>query len=361
MALQTVSVGIIANPASGSDIRRLVALGTVFGTQDKINIIQRTLVGLAATGIDQLYLMPDVFHICESALDRLPQDLAGLRDRAKLLDMDVGNCAEDSTSAARQMRDAGVGCIIVLGGDGTSQAVAKGCGEVPILPISTGTNNVVSYPVEGTVAGLAAGFVARYPELLSEVAFRSKWLQVLVDDNEADMALVDVAVIEGLVIGSRAIWEPEKLYQAILTRADPTATGISSIGGFIQPLSPRESRGLDIHFGKPGVYRVQAPLAPGLIASFGVKDVRILSIGDVVVVQGGMRLLALDGEREIPLRQGQLAQVFLRADGPWIVDVFQTLHVAAAHRFFISDRKIPIIPLNPRGEANKNGVKGYLQ
>jgi predicted polyphosphate/ATP-dependent NAD kinase len=335
VASQSVSVGIIANPASGSDIRRLVSLGSNFGTQEKINIIQRTLVGLDAAGFDRLYLMPDVFHIGESALNRLPQEMAGLHDRVNLLDMNVGNCAEDSTIAARQMRDAGVGCIIVLGGDGTSQAVAKGCGGVPILPISTGTNNVVSYPVEGTVAGLAAGFVARFPEMLSKVAFRSKWLEILVGDNEPDMALVDVAVVEGLVIGSRAIWEPKKLQQAILTRAEPTSIGISSLGGFIEPISPQEPRGLHLRFGKPKICRVKAPLAPGLIASFGVEQVRILSIGDVVIVQGG-RLLALDGEREIPLRQGQSAQIYLRQDGPWIVDVYQALQVAAEHKFLVS-------------------------
>jgi hypothetical protein len=336
VASQNVSIGIIANPASGSDIRRLVSLGTNFGTQEKINIVQRTLVGLAAAGFDELYLMPDVFHIGESALGRLPQELAGLRNKVKLLDMNVDNCAEDSTAAARQMRAAGVGCIIVLGGDGTSQAVAKGCGGVPILPISTGTNNVVSYPVEGTVAGLAAGFVARFPEMLSEVAFRSKWLEILVSNSEPDMALVDVAVLEGLVVGSRAIWEPEKLQQAILTRAEPTFTGISSLGGFIEPISPQEPRGLHLRFGKPRICRVKAPLAPGLISSFGVEHVRILSINDMVIVKGGRCLLALDGEREIPLHKGQSARICLRQDGPWIVDVFQALHVAAKHKFLVS-------------------------
>ena len=32
------SVGIIANPASGKDIRRLVAHGTVFDNDEKVNI-----------------------------------------------------------------------------------------------------------------------------------------------------------------------------------------------------------------------------------------------------------------------------------------------------------------------------------
>jgi len=43
-----VPVGIIANPASGKDIRRLVALGTVFDNQEKLNIDRRILLGLDA-------------------------------------------------------------------------------------------------------------------------------------------------------------------------------------------------------------------------------------------------------------------------------------------------------------------------
>jgi len=40
------------------------------------------------------------------------------------------------------MRSLVVGRIIVLGGDVTNRVVAKGCGDVPILPLSGDTNNV---------------------------------------------------------------------------------------------------------------------------------------------------------------------------------------------------------------------------
>ena len=52
-------VGIIANPASGKDIRRLVAHGTVFDNVEKTNIVQRILLGLAATGVKKVLFMPD--------------------------------------------------------------------------------------------------------------------------------------------------------------------------------------------------------------------------------------------------------------------------------------------------------------
>ncbi len=42
------------------------------------------------------------------------------------------------------MEEYEVDCLIILGGDGTSRAVAKSINETPIISISTGTNNV--YP-----------------------------------------------------------------------------------------------------------------------------------------------------------------------------------------------------------------------
>jgi hypothetical protein len=340
------SVGIIANPASGTDIRRLVALGTVFGAQEKINIIQRVLVGLDAIGVERVYLMPDGLGISGTALARMPVGAASARERACLLDMPVENSPVDSVYAARQMRHLGVGCIVVLGGDGTNRAVAQVCGEVPILPISTGTNNVIPYLVEGTVAGLAAGFVARHPDALAQVGYRSKRLEICQDGADSahadrnpvasEMALVDVAVVEGNAVGTRAVWEPAALRQVILTQGDPGAIGISGIGGFAFPLAPTEPRGLCFWLGEPRICRVTVPLAPGLIASVGVEEMRELAIGDSVTVRGGGRLLALDGEREITLRQGQSVQVYLRDDGPWFVDVFRAIREATARGTFVS-------------------------
>ena len=48
-------VGIIANPASGKDIRRLVAYGSVFDNQEKVRMVRRILLGLDAVGVDQVY------------------------------------------------------------------------------------------------------------------------------------------------------------------------------------------------------------------------------------------------------------------------------------------------------------------
>src|SRR2546427_6480247 len=156
-------VGIIANPASGRDIRRLVAYGTVFDNNEKTAIVRRVLLGLEAVGITQVAYLPEHdFGIVPRALDGLSGSLRPSRSslQAFPLSMPVLSTSADSTRAARMLASIGAGCIITLGGDGTNRAVARGCGTVPLVPISTGTNNVFPAFLEGTIAGMAAGLVA---------------------------------------------------------------------------------------------------------------------------------------------------------------------------------------------------------
>jgi predicted polyphosphate/ATP-dependent NAD kinase len=58
-------VGIIANPASGKDIRRLVAHGSAFDNNEKINIVRRVLLGLDAAGVERVVHLPDSYGIVE--------------------------------------------------------------------------------------------------------------------------------------------------------------------------------------------------------------------------------------------------------------------------------------------------------
>ena len=60
-------VGIIANPASGKDIRRLVAHGSTFDNNEKINIVRRVLLGLDAAGVSEVAYLPDTYGIVERA------------------------------------------------------------------------------------------------------------------------------------------------------------------------------------------------------------------------------------------------------------------------------------------------------
>jgi hypothetical protein len=118
-------VGIIANPASGRDIRRLVAHGTVFDNNEKAAIVRRMLLGLEAVGIRRVAYMPEHdFGILPRALTELHS--SSLQLTANPLEMPVLGTSIDSTRAARLLVELGAGCIITLGGDGTNRAVAKG-------------------------------------------------------------------------------------------------------------------------------------------------------------------------------------------------------------------------------------------
>ena len=52
-------VGIIANPVSARDIRRIVAYAGNMQITDRANIVLRLLAGLGAVGIERVLIMPE--------------------------------------------------------------------------------------------------------------------------------------------------------------------------------------------------------------------------------------------------------------------------------------------------------------
>jgi predicted polyphosphate/ATP-dependent NAD kinase len=310
------SVGIIANPASGKDIRRLVAHASVFDNSEKLNIVQRVLLALDAIGVERVSIMPDYYALGERALDGLK--LASLE--ANILEMPVTATEQDSTEAAARFSALNVGAIVVLGGDGTNRVVAKGSGDVPIVPISTGTNNVFSTMVEGTVAGLAAGLVARGVVDVETVTFRSKRLEVSLDHTLADIALVDVVTSSDLWVGTRAIWDATHVREIVLARAEPSCIGLSSLGIGFQTLDARTQQGMYLALG-PGGSQVLAPLGPGLVTRIAVRDQRLVSLGEEVTLNSDVGTIALDGERQIEVYGRPAISVRLTNNGPRVVDI----------------------------------------
>lgn len=57
------TIGIIANPASGKDIRRLVSYATTIDNREKVNIVKRITLAAQSMGIDRILFMPDTFQI----------------------------------------------------------------------------------------------------------------------------------------------------------------------------------------------------------------------------------------------------------------------------------------------------------
>jgi predicted polyphosphate/ATP-dependent NAD kinase len=323
------TVGIIANPASGKDIRRLVAHASVFDNNEKINIVRRVLLGLDAVQVERVLWMPDYFGIGERARHGLHVALT-----TEMLDMPTDWTQDDSTRAAALLREQGVQVIITLGGDGTNRAVAKGCGDVPLVAISTGTNNVFPTLVEGTLAGLAAGLIARGMVNAPEAIHATKRLEILDDGALADIALVDAVVYDGQYVGSRAIWQTEGIRQIVLTRADPNAIGLSAIGGYLNGDGLNAEEGLALQTGAGGM-RVWAPIAPGMMRHVTIAAQQRVRVGESVAITQFPNVIALDGERTLVYHKPAPLQIRLSANGPRVVDIRATLHAAAAQGFFV--------------------------
>ena len=239
----------------------------------------------------------------------------------------------DSAAAAAAMAESGVDCIVTLGGDGTNRMVAKESGDIPLIPVSTGTNNVFSVMVEGTIAGLAAGVVAAGAATSPGVQRRTKKLVIEKDNRPVDIALVDAVVLDSRFIGSRAVWNVAGIRQIVLTREEPHNIGISSIGGHISPVGPFERKGLAIDCTSP-TSTVLAPIAPGLIVPVPFGTTRELQIGEAVEIVRTPCLIAVDGEREIEVGADAGVGIRLSSEGPMVVDIKAALAEAAARGYF---------------------------
>ena len=342
-------VGIIANPASGKDIRRLVAHGSTFDNNEKINIVRRVLLGLDAAGVSEVAYLPDDYGIVERAAATATPRLT-----LSPLSMPVLGHASDSTEAAQRLRDLGAAAIVTLGGDGTNRVVAKGCGDVPLLPLSTGTNNVFPRMVEGTLAGLAAGLVAtgvaRNGSRLPRVIRRMPQLDVEIDGVTVDTALIDVVSSSQPWVGARALWEPSYLRDIVLSRISASAIGIASLGGALFPRSCDGCAGAWVAVGEAATAprTVTIPIAPGLLRAIPIADAGLLEHGASVTIRGGPCTLALDGEREIELPHPKpQISVHLNPRGPRVIDVDAALAAGAAAGAFVSAQDHP---------ANQAGV-----
>lgn len=318
------AVGIIANPSSGKDIRRLVAHGSTFDNNEKINIVRRVLIALDAIGIERVWFMPDLYAIVPRAAE--PLDL-GLH-LAALPMATLGN-AGDSDEAARRLADLDAGAIVTLGGDGTNRVVMKGCGETPLMPISTGTNNVFPRMIEGTLAGMAAALVAAGHVSIAEGCGREPRLDVFLDGELVDAALIDVVTSHQAWIGARALWEPSHLREVVLSRVAAAEIGICGLGGLAHPEAAGSGLGAHLVIGEGG-RTILTPIAPGLMKRTPVAVSTLLAPGDAVELNAAPCTVALDGEREFEImKPGRALAVRFNPDGPFVIDVAKTIEAGA--------------------------------
>jgi predicted polyphosphate/ATP-dependent NAD kinase len=350
----SVTVGVVANPASGRDIRRLVAGASVFDNAEKGNMVYRFMVGLGAVGVERVLMMP----AASGLYDGLERTLHGRAfethplPELELVEMRLRHDARDTVEALEKMREQGVKAIAVFGGDGTNRVVASRCTDTPICALSTGTNNTFPEMREATVAGLATGLVAT-GQVDNGVLRQEKILHVgLNSDPHHDCALVDVAVSSERFVAARALWKSNSVSQLFVASAAPDAVGFSAVAGLLDPISRHAHHGLYLRLTEPGdaALVLNVPLAPGLVVPIGVAESTRMEPGSAVPVKPGSGSIALDGEREIERGPEDRVEVSLATEGPLTIDIGEVMSLAARHGL-LSDQTLSKKAAEPRGFA----------
>lgn len=332
-----VKVGIIANPISARDIRRVISHAGNLPINDRANIVLRMMTGLAAAGVDEVVVMPENggirFHLERIIGRELRLGHSGL-PRLRYLDMPVTASAQDSATAAEMMAAEAVAAIVVLGGDGTNRVVVGACGSVPVAGVSTGTNNAFPELREPTITGLAVGLAASGRVPAATALRANKWLEVRVNDRR-EIALVDVAVVEEHYVGARAIWKAEGFRDLFVTFGLPQAIGMSAIAGLCAPLDRDAPQGRHIRLSPRASRWLAAPIAPGLIERVGIAGVEVMQPGARHVPSIAQGALAFDGERELTFGPGDRVSVRLVPDAFHTIDVPTCMAHAAQEGLFL--------------------------
>jgi len=340
-------VGIIANPVSARDIRRVISHAGNLQITDRANILLRVLAGLAATGVSQVVMMPENAGIhghLRRGLNRATNAGEARFPALELLDMAIGGDASDSATAARMMRQMNVGAIVVLGGDGTHRVVISECGDVPVAGVSTGTNNAFPEMREPTITGLAVGLAVTGAVPPGVAVVNNKCLDVAINDRR-EIALVDVAIVRERFVGARAIWKSESFRELFVAFAEPGSIGLSSIVGLVAPVKRSSPFGRRLVFDDPrdAPFRVAAPIAPGLIEDIGIARVETLDFDAPRTLTVGSGSIALDGEREITFSERDRISVTLRDAAFRTIDVAACMSFAASNGLFVeSSKQAPI-------------------
>lgn len=315
-------IGVVANPLSGKDIRRLSGKASVFDNREKEAIVRRAIAGAVAAGAKHFAYMNDSHGIAASGFS----DVEGVN--AVAIECPRSATMFDTIESARHLSELNCAAVLVLGGDGTNRAFVKGWRNAVMMPLSTGTNNVFPVLAEATVAGSTLGLIGSGKLDAKDVSSVAKIIDIEIEGEAGDIALIDAVMTDDDFVGARALLDAEAIQQVFLTRADPAAVGMTSLGGLLQPLDEEEDAGLLLEMGDGGV-KLNAPLAPGLFAPIGIKQINRVPFDQTVELQGP-GVLALDGERERVIQPEQKVRLRVSRSGPRVLDINIAMKTAAS-------------------------------
>jgi len=388
-------VGLVVNPSASRDIRRLTSLARTIDVHERVNQVARILQGLSASdrllpgGVGLVRYMPESCRVVERAHAEIVR--AGLdgderadpafpagggspadghlpaRVRAPGRGLAVepvlpaGSLADDAagtTGAAAALARTGAACVVTVGGDGTNRAVAMGWPDAVLCAVAGGTNNAFAPAIDPVAAGLAAGLFAADPATARDHAHARPRLVVRHGTAPPTFALVDVAVVRGAWVGAHAVWDPDTLVEAVVTRADPTVSGLAGLAGMVRPL-PSETpagpaRAVHLLLGRrgdgrrgdlasPGERTVLAPLGPGQLVPVVVRAWHPLEV-DASILLGPYPepvTLAFDGEREVVVEAGMPIEVRLARSPLRLLDAAGLLRALSERGGLVLPAELP--------------------
>jgi len=330
-SLSAPSLGIIVNPLSGRDCRRLTARADTVSHENKRNQIARIVVGAVAAGCRRILVPWEPRRLAVAAVEHL-----NIGAEVEQIRVPITHSAEDTRQAVLAMRERGCTALVVLGGDGTSRIVAKAWPDAVMMPLSTGTNNVFPLLIEPTLAGMAAGLVAAGRIDWRQATQRAKVITVEIDGEAPDLALVDALFLHNDRIGNLGPFEPAHMKTLLLTRAEPAAVGMSPLGGLLVPSGAADDFGVRVDFCShdDGGQVLLAPVSPGLFRSTHIRAASAVPLEQAIEIRGP-GILAFDGDRERPLAAAQTARLKVSRGGPWVIDPQRTLRLAAEHQLLL--------------------------
>jgi predicted polyphosphate/ATP-dependent NAD kinase len=335
------TIGIIANPMSGRDIRRLVARASVFPNAEKTSMVLRMVAAAGVLGVGRVLVSTDSFGISAGVLRAAGRQGAEPGPGWPALEFvavdTLTGTAADTRETATRMLAAGAAVLVLLGGDGTIRAAAPVVGDTPVVALSTGTNNAFPEVWEATVAGSAAALIATGAVGAGEATRRAKVLEVTSGDR-LELALVDVCVSTEVHVGARALWHVGSLRELYCAFAEPHAIGLSSVAAMLHP-TPRDHPGgvaVRLAGDGPASRWVTAPIAPGVLARVGILDAAPMAVGERHRSSVAMGTVAVDGERELEFGPDRPVTVTLSAAGPRVVDIPFVMRAAAERGLLVS-------------------------
>ncbi|SHI91633.1 Predicted polyphosphate-or ATP-dependent NAD kinase [Dethiosulfatibacter aminovorans DSM 17477] len=329
------TIGIIANPASGKDIRRLVSHATVIDNNEKVNIIERIILGSQKFGVDKIYIMPDSFVMGYKVKEKLMLT-DELQVDIEILDMKIKASPKDTEKAAEILEELGVGCVVVIGGDGTNRLAAKHLKTVPLIGVSTGTNNAYPEMLEGTVVGMAAAAVASGRFSFEQSCYRDKIIEIYRNDEFEDIALIDAVISDEIYVGAKAIWDMKHIKHIVVSKCHPASIGFSTLVGAIRRIDDLDDFGGSLRINGGG-RKFYAPVAAGTIVEVSTDELEIVEVDKPFRWKADFKgIIAVDGEREVRFHQGDVITFRITRKGPIHVNVKKALEVAQSGGFFLA-------------------------